>query len=109
VACVWRWQRALTRQAPGISDPHVLVDGRHWRIALCFPADQKLPLPLSESMDRPVLVSNPTHCGVRRDSGLQSLQSGGDSIAVRLPNDNRQRVDQQLRIPSFRYKIGTTE
>ena len=26
-----------------------------------------------------------------------------------LPNDNRQSVDQQLRIPSFRYKIGTTE
>jgi len=26
-----------------------------------------------------------------------------------LSDDNRQSVDQQLRIPSFRYKIGTTE
>jgi hypothetical protein len=32
-----------------------------------------------------------------------------EDIRRQAPIDNRQSVDQQLRTPSFRYKIGTTE
>jgi hypothetical protein len=45
-------------------------------------------------------------------SELQSLQSGRRaSIATRPPYDNLKplSVYRQLRIPSFRYKISTTE
>jgi hypothetical protein len=31
------------------------------------------------------------------------------ALAVRLPDDNRHSVDQQLPVHSFRYKSGTTE
>jgi hypothetical protein len=78
-------------------------------LRLCFPPDRKSLLPLPESMDRSVLVSNPTlpvagyaaipDCNLYSREGLPASPSG-------FLVTTRQSVDPQLRIPSFRYKIG---
>jgi hypothetical protein len=75
-----------------------------------FVVRQSLP-PLPESMDRPVLVSNPTmplrrtprfpNCNLYNRDGLQASPPGFLMTTS--------SVYQQLRIPSFRYKISTTE
>jgi hypothetical protein len=58
------------------------------------------------------LIRKRARSGVRRDSGWslynrEALPASPSSFQA--PDDNCQIVDQQLRIPSFRYKIGTTE
>ena len=88
------------------------VHGRHWRIALVLPPDRKSLLPLPESMDRPVLVSNPTvpaavyaaipDWNLYKREVLPASPSGFLMTTTKVST-------QQLRIPSFRYKIGTTE
>ncbi len=59
-------------------------------LRLCFPPIGSRCCRCPNRWIDPVLVSNPTVpvAGVGRDSGLQSLQSGGSaSVAVRLPSD----------------------
>jgi hypothetical protein len=87
------------------------VGGRHWRIALVLPPDSEVAPPLPESMDRPVLASSPTvpaavyaaipNCNLYNRDGLPASPSGFLMTTS--------SVDKQLRIRSFRYKIGTTK
>ena len=96
--------RFRDRAAPGISGPPV-ASGRT-TLADCDCASPRSQVAAAaariDGSTGSGFQPNRARCGVRRDSGLQSLQSGGSaSVAVRLPNDNRQSVDQQLRIPSF--------
>jgi hypothetical protein len=77
-----------------------------------LPPIRKSLLPLPESMDRPVLISNPTlpvaeyaaipDCNLYSREGLPASPSGFLVSTAKVSTHN-------LRIPSFRCKIGTTE
>jgi hypothetical protein len=101
--------RAGLRQAPGIPGPPV-PSGRT-TLADCACAS-----PRFGSRSAAARIDGSTgsgfepdraRCGVRRDSELQSLQSGRSaSVAVRLPNDNlqcRQTIADSLLSVQDRY------